>query len=40
MWCEPTTTLAIAGITYSNDKVLQSRINAYQDTQRYRIGVK
>ena len=28
------------GITYSNDKVLQSRINAYQDTQRYRIGVK
>jgi catalase len=29
-----------AGITYSNDRVLQSRINAYQDTQRYRIGVK
>jgi catalase len=29
----------VPGITYSNDKVLQSRINAYQDTQRYRIGV-
>jgi catalase len=34
-WCFPR-----SGITYSNDKVLQSRINAYQDTQRYRIGVK
>jgi catalase len=34
------TLCSTAGITYSNDKVLQSRINAYQDTQRYRIGNK
>lgn len=27
-----------AGITFSNDKVLQSRVFSYQDTQRYRIG--
>jgi catalase len=30
---------AVPGITWSDDKVLQSRINAYQDAQRYRIGV-
>ncbi len=30
----------VAGITWSDDKVLQSRVNAYQDTQRYRIGVQ
>ena len=29
-----------AGITYSDDKVLQTRVNAYADTQRYRLGVK
>lgn len=30
---------AVPGITWSDDKVLQSRVNAYQDAQRYRIGV-
>ncbi len=29
-----------AGITYSDDKLLQTRVNAYADTQRYRLGVK
>ncbi|DBA86136.1 hypothetical protein WJX77_002458 [Trebouxia sp. C0004] len=28
----------VPGITFSNDKVLQSRVFSYQDTQRYRIG--
>eukprot|EP00891_Asterochloris_glomerata_P006791 jgi/Astpho2/6791/Aster-07235 len=28
----------VPGITFSNDKVLQSRVFAYQDAQRYRIG--
>ena len=31
---------SVVGITYSDDKVLQTRVNAYQDTQRYRLGVK
>ena len=30
----------LAGITYSDDKMLQSRLHSYQDTQRYRIGAK
>ena len=30
----------VAGITYSDDKLLQTRVNAYADTQRYRLGVK
>ena len=29
----------LAGITASDDKVLQSRLLAYADAQRYRIGV-
>lgn len=29
----------LAGINPSNDKVLQSRVFSYSDTQRYRIGV-
>jgi catalase len=31
--------IVVPGITYSDDKLLQSRVNAYQDTQRYRLGV-
>jgi len=31
--------ITVPGITYSDDKVLQTRVNAYQDTQRYRLGV-
>ncbi|CAD7703126.1 unnamed protein product [Ostreobium quekettii] len=30
--------LVVPGITYSEDKLLQSRIFSYTDTQRYRIG--
>lgn len=30
--------LVVPGITYSEDKLLQARIFAYTDTQRYRIG--
>lgn len=30
--------IAVPGISYSNDKVLQSRIFSYGDAQRYRIG--
>lgn len=29
----------VAGIAVSNDKVLQTRVIAYADTQRYRLGV-
>ena len=32
--------LHLAGITYSEDKMLQSRLHSYQDTQHYRISVK
>ena len=28
----------VPGITYSNDKLLQTRIFSYPDTQRYRVG--
>ncbi|GMH44179.1 hypothetical protein BSKO_12113 [Bryopsis sp. KO-2023] len=30
--------LVVPGITYSEDKLLQSRIFSYSDTQRYRVG--
>ena len=28
-----------AGISFSNDKLLQTRVFTYSDTQRYRLGV-
>ena len=34
-----TTTCLGAGVTFSNDKMLQTRLFSYSDAQRYRIGV-
>ena len=36
--CDADTVLAFVGIGYSDDKLLQTRIFSYADTQRHRLG--
>ena len=36
--CPDVSAYALAGIGYSDDKMLQTRIFSYADTQRYRLG--